>query len=104
VPAGTRRHRRRNRRAPLIGVRVSERADAGAQQAVLGNQRVAEVVYGGIHKMSTLVQWGEVQLLDLESNRLLLRRFVTFRGDTNTAFRRAAEFVGETLKDAMPKP
>jgi hypothetical protein len=43
-------------------------------------------------------------VLDLDSNQLLLRRIVTFRGDTDTAFRRAAEFVGETLKDAMPKP
>jgi hypothetical protein len=62
------------------------------------------VVYGGIRKMSTLVQWGEVQLLDIETDRLLLRRTVTFRGDTDTAFRRAALFVGDTLRDAMPKP
>ena len=41
---------------------------------------------------------GEVQLVDLDSNALLLRRTVTFRGDTDTAFQRAAEFVGETLK------
>jgi Protein of unknown function (DUF2380) len=62
------------------------------------------VVYGGIRKMSTLVQWGEVQLVDLDRNELLLRRTVTFRGDTDEAFRRAAGFVGETLKDVMPKP
>jgi hypothetical protein len=61
------------------------------------------VVYGGIRKMSTLVQWGEVQLLDLASDKLLLRRTVTFRGDNDTAYRRAADFVGDTLKDAMPK-
>jgi hypothetical protein len=62
------------------------------------------LVYGGIRKMSTLVQWGEVQLLDLDRNELLLRRTVTFRGDTDEAFRRAAVFVGETLKEVMPKP
>jgi hypothetical protein len=50
------------------------------------------------------VQWGEVQLLDLDRNELLLRRTVTFRGDTDEAFRHAAGFVGETLKDVMPKP
>jgi uncharacterized protein DUF2380 len=60
------------------------------------------VVYGGIRKMSTLVQWGEVQLLDLDRSELLLRRTVTFRGDNDAAFRRAAAFVGETLKDVMP--
>jgi hypothetical protein len=62
------------------------------------------VVYGGIRKMSTLVQWGEVQVLDLDRNELLLRRTVTFRGDTDTAFHRAADFVGETVRDVMPKP
>lgn len=62
------------------------------------------VVYGGIRKMSTLVQWGEVQLVDIDRNQLLLRRTVTFRGDNDEAFRRAAVFVGETLKDVLPKP
>jgi len=61
------------------------------------------VVYGGIHKMSTLVQWGDVELLDLEANKLLLKRTVTFRGDTDEAFSRAAAFVGETVREAMEK-
>jgi hypothetical protein len=61
------------------------------------------VVYGGIHKTSTLVQWGDVELLDLESNKLLLKRTVTFRGDNDEAFRRAAAFVSDTIKDAMAK-
>ena len=62
------------------------------------------VVYGGIRKISisTLVQWGRVQVLDLQRNELLLRRTVTFRGDTDMSFRRAAAFVSEMLKDAMP--
>lgn len=62
------------------------------------------VVYGGIRKMSTLVQWGEVDLLDLDSNRLLLQRTVTFRGDTDAAYQHAAEFVGRSVKEALPKP
>jgi len=61
------------------------------------------VVYGGIHKTSTLVQWGDVELLDLESNKLLLKRTVTFRGDTDEAFSRAAAFVGDTVRDAIDK-
>ncbi len=59
------------------------------------------LVYGGIRKMSTLVQWGEVQLVDVDRDELLLRRTVSFRGDTDTAFRRAADFVGETVGDAV---
>ena len=61
------------------------------------------VVYGGIHKTSTLVQWGDVELLDLEANKLLLKRFVLFCGVTDEAFRRADAFVGESVKDAMAK-
>lgn len=61
------------------------------------------VVYGGIHKMSTLVQWGDVQLLDLEADKVLFRQNVTFRGDTDEAYRRAAAFVGESVRDAMEK-
>ena len=62
------------------------------------------VVYGGIRKMSTLVQWGEIQLLDLEAEKLLMRRTVTFRGDNDAAYRHAANFVGDKLKESMPKP
>ncbi|MBT1515269.1 DUF2380 domain-containing protein [Bradyrhizobium sp. SRL28] len=62
------------------------------------------VVYGGIRKMSTLVQWGEIQLLDLEAEKLLMRRTVTFRGDNDAAYRHAADFVSNTLKETMPQP
>ncbi|WFU15628.1 DUF2380 domain-containing protein [Bradyrhizobium sp. CB3481] len=62
------------------------------------------VVYGGIRKMSTLVQWGEIQLLDLEAEKLLMRRTVTFRGDNDAAYRHAANFVSDTLRETMPKP
>jgi hypothetical protein len=50
------------------------------------------------------VQWGEVQLLDLEAEKLLMQRTVTFRGDNDAAYRHAANFVGDQLKEAMPKP
>ena len=62
------------------------------------------VVYGGIRKMSTLIQWAEVHLLDLEAEKLLMRRTVTFRGDNDAAYRHAANFVGDQLKETMPKP
>jgi hypothetical protein len=61
------------------------------------------VLYGGIHKISTLVQWGDVQLLDLQADKVLFRQNVTFRGDTDEAYRRAAAFVGESVRDAMAK-
>jgi hypothetical protein len=61
------------------------------------------LVYGGIHKMSTLIQWGEVQVLDLKQDKVLLSRTFTFRGDTDQAFRRAAGFIGGMLEGVGPK-
>jgi hypothetical protein len=61
------------------------------------------LIYGGIHKMSTLIQWGNVQVLDLRNKKLLLDRTFTFRGDTDKAFRKAAEFIAQTLQDVAPK-
>jgi len=57
------------------------------------------LIYGRIHKMSTLIQWGSIQVVDVQQKQLLLNRLFSFRGDTDEAFRRAAEFVGEMLKD-----
>ena len=62
------------------------------------------LAYGGIHKMSTLVQWGELEVVDLQQDELLLRRTFTFRGDTDLAYRQAARFVGETLAGLPTKP
>ena len=44
------------------------------------------------------------ELLDLEAEKLLMRRTVTFRGDNDAAYRHAANFVSDTLKESMPKP
>src|SRR6476660_9742261 len=83
------------------------RDDLAAQGVFIAAARKAGarlVVYGGVRKMSTLVQWGEIQLLDLEAEKLLMRRTVTFRGDNDAAYRHAANFVGDQLKETMPKP
>lgn len=56
------------------------------------------LVYGEIHKMSTLVQWGKVQIIDLAADKLLDDRLLTFRGDTDEAWLRAEAFIVEELK------
>ncbi|MDE2578168.1 MAG: DUF2380 domain-containing protein [Hyphomicrobiales bacterium] len=56
------------------------------------------LVYGGVHKMSTLVQSGKMQAIDLKQDRLVIDRLLTFRGDNEESFRRAAAFiVGEVV-------
>ena len=62
------------------------------------------LVYGGIHKMSTLIQFGAVQAIDLETDKLVLSRSFSFRGDNEEAFRRAADFVLRYLEEVELEP
>ena len=55
------------------------------------------LLYGGIHKMSTLVQFGKAQIADLETDQLVYDRTISFRGDDDTAWKRASEFLAEDL-------
>ena len=57
------------------------------------------LVVGGVQKMSTLVQWARVSVLDLESRKAVLDRLYTFRGDTEDAWRHAALFVARQVNE-----
>jgi hypothetical protein len=57
------------------------------------------LIYGGIHKTSTLVQWALMQAVDLQQRKLLLDRRFSFRGDSDEAFRRAAAFMAGYVDD-----
>jgi hypothetical protein len=56
------------------------------------------LLYGEIDKMSTLVQWGRVELVDVAADKLLDDKFLTFRGDSDDAWLRAEAFIVEELK------
>jgi hypothetical protein len=58
------------------------------------------LVVGGIQKMSTLVQWARLGMLDLESRKAVVDRLYTFRGDTQDAWRHAALYVARTVNEA----
>jgi len=51
------------------------------------------LLFGGIHKVSTLIQWAKVQAVDLKTERMVFDRLLTFRGDTDDAWRHAEAFV-----------
>ncbi|MEX2630889.1 MAG: DUF2380 domain-containing protein [Tistlia sp.] len=92
---------------PLVCAEEACSVEAMGADALLRSAREAGarvLVYGGVHKMSTLVQWGRVQAVDLEREELLLDRSISFRGDSDEAFRRAAEFVLQYLEAATPDP
>jgi len=60
------------------------------------------LVYGGIEKMSTLIQWGKLEIVDLEADRLVDDKMLTFRGDSDEAWRRAEAFVVGEIKGLDP--
>jgi hypothetical protein len=55
------------------------------------------LLYGGIHKMSTLIQFGKAQVADLDSDKVVYDRTISFRGDDEEAWKRASEFLAEDL-------
>ena len=55
------------------------------------------VIFGGMHKMSTLVQWAKLQALDLQSDKIVFDKLITFRGDNDESWRQAESFVAREL-------
>src|ERR1700761_3274027 len=58
-------------------------------------------IVGGIHKMSTLVQWARVKILDVTDNRMLLDRLYTFRGDSQDAWDHAEAFLSDEIRSSL---
>ena len=59
------------------------------------------LIIGGIHKMSTLVQLARTAAIDTTSQRVVFRKFFTFRGDNDEAWQRAERFVSEEIRDQL---
>lgn len=56
------------------------------------------LLYGGLHKMSTLIQNSLVQVVDVDADKLVFDRLISFRGDSDEAWQRAERFlVGELV-------
>ncbi len=68
------------------------------------------LLMGGVHKMSTLIQNARVIAVDLETNAVVLDKLVTFRGDTDEAWKRAETFIAQQITaspasaDSRPAP
>ncbi|WP_210244985.1 DUF2380 domain-containing protein [Mesorhizobium sp. J18] len=72
-----------------------------AAQARKANVRY--LLFGEIHKMSTLVGWVKFAMVDLNKNEPICDRFLTYRGDTDEAWRRAAKFTArDIVKYCLP--
>ena len=62
------------------------------------------LLIGGAHKQSTLIQWAQVQAVDVDAGRPVLDKLYTFRGDTDEAWERAEAFVARELAALAPAP
>lgn len=61
------------------------------------------LLVGEVHKMSTLVGWVKFAVLDLNENKPVCDRYLTYRGDTDEAWRRAADFAARDIeKNCIP--
>ena len=60
------------------------------------------IVLGAVQKMSTLISTGWVNLIDVDSGALALARKLSFRGDNDEAFRRAADFAAQDIIRNLP--
>lgn len=59
------------------------------------------LVFGSIHKISTLIGSGRLFVLDAHADELILQRAISFRGDTDEAFRRAASFAAREVTESI---
>jgi hypothetical protein len=57
------------------------------------------LVFGGVQKTSTLVQWARLSVLDLRSRKIVVDRLFSFRGDNEDAWRHAAVYVSGCVND-----
>jgi hypothetical protein len=55
------------------------------------------LLYGGVHKMSTLVQNMKAQAVDIDADKLVFEKLITFRGDDDAAWERAERFLAKEL-------
>lgn len=62
------------------------------------------VLLGGVHKMSTLIQWAKIQIFDADQGRIVFDRLVTFRGDTDEAWQKAESFIARDVLRSAPTP
>ena len=60
------------------------------------------LVFGGIQKMNTAIQYGNAEVVDLDADRLVFDRNIAFRNDNDEAWRQAAKYlVAELMKENL---
>ncbi len=78
------------------------RTDAGELIAKARAAGARLLIFGGIQKMNTVVQYGNAEAVDLEADRLVFDRNIVFRDDSKEAWDYAADYlVAELMKENL---
>jgi hypothetical protein len=57
------------------------------------------LLISSFHKLSTLVQWAKFDIIDVKTHNVVFNRLVTFRGDSDEAWRHAESFIVREILD-----
>jgi len=76
---------------PALRDRLRVASQAGAQILIIGI----------VQKRSTLVQLVWIAAIDTTTQRVVFKKFFTFRGDHDEAWQRAERFVSEDVRDRL---
>jgi Protein of unknown function (DUF2380) len=82
---------------PTEGPALGDRLRAASQAAT------QILIIGIVHKRSTLVQLVWAVAIDTTTQRVVFKKFFTFRGDNDEAWERAERFVSEEVRDRLPE-
>lgn len=61
------------------------------------------MLYGGIHKVSTLIQFAKVQVADVERNEAVMYKSMSFRGDDDRSWLRMQQFLVKQMNEELLK-
>ena len=75
----------------------AESLDQNSMVQAARAQQEKYVVFGGVQKISTLIQFGQVRVMDVASGQAVLSRAITFRGDDQAAWQHASDYVSQML-------
>jgi Protein of unknown function (DUF2380) len=86
----------------IVGIKCSMPCPANDLLAKAREAGSHYLIVGAIQKESSLVLWAKLDVIDLRAGKSVLNQWITFRGDTDEAWKRAARFTARSINDGLP--
>jgi hypothetical protein len=75
--------------------------DAGSLTDAGKKAGAALIIFGGVHKISTLITFGRIDMVNLATGRSVMNRDITFRGDDQDAWQHADSYIADMVTQAL---